>query len=240
VEPVQKLVASYIEGMKPLSNVGTEFSLKLPSSETPKFADMLDELERHQTALGITSYGISATTLEEVFLRVARGKGHSTSSAGESAESTRAAAPAGSSAPTPVFLRGGERASPSLSAAPAGSSAPAPVFLRGGERASPSLSAAPAGSSAPTPVFLRGGERASPSPSLSAAPAGSSAPTPVFLRGGERASPSPSLSAAPAGSSAPAPVFLRGGEAVSRIDGMANLEHLFGATSASKALLANR
>jgi hypothetical protein len=115
VEPVQKLVASYIEGMKPLSNVGTEFSLKLPSSETPKFADMLDELERHQTALGITSYGISATTLEEVFLRVARGKGHSTSSAGESAESTRAAAPAGSSAPTPVFLRGGERASPSLS-----------------------------------------------------------------------------------------------------------------------------
>jgi ATP-binding cassette subfamily A (ABC1) protein 3 len=103
VEPVQKLVASHIEGTKPLSNVGTEFSLKLPSSETPKFADMLDELERNQTALGIMSYGISATTLEEVFLRVAQGTG----AVGADSTPAPAPAPATSSAPAPVFLRGG-------------------------------------------------------------------------------------------------------------------------------------
>jgi hypothetical protein len=36
IEPVQQLVAKHIHGSKPLSNVGTEFSLKLPSSETSK------------------------------------------------------------------------------------------------------------------------------------------------------------------------------------------------------------
>ena len=36
MEPVQQLVTKHIDGSKPLSNVGTEFSLKLPSAETSK------------------------------------------------------------------------------------------------------------------------------------------------------------------------------------------------------------
>ena len=36
IEPVQQLVSKHIDGSKPLSNVGTEFSLKLPSAETSK------------------------------------------------------------------------------------------------------------------------------------------------------------------------------------------------------------
>jgi len=70
-----------------------------------QFADMLEELERKQKELGIGSYGISATTLEEVFLRVAQGKGYS-------AAVDAVAAPVGALKPTsaaepPVFLRGG-------------------------------------------------------------------------------------------------------------------------------------
>jgi hypothetical protein len=73
--------------------------------DVAQFADLLDELEQKQAELGIRSYGISATTLEEVFLRVAQGKGYS-------AAVHAVAAPVGESMPTsaapPVFLRGGD------------------------------------------------------------------------------------------------------------------------------------
>ena len=46
-------------------------------SAITKFPAMFDELDKGSAKLGIMSYGISITTLEEVFLKVAEiGAGH--------------------------------------------------------------------------------------------------------------------------------------------------------------------
>jgi hypothetical protein len=46
----------------------------LPKSESPRFAKLFDELEVESQHLGIQSYGVSVTTMEEVFLRVGSGE----------------------------------------------------------------------------------------------------------------------------------------------------------------------
>lgn len=71
-----------------LLQVGTEISFKLPLSSSSSFESMFREIEHHMRRsnhtiegsghednhyVGIESYGISVTTLEEVFLRVAGG-----------------------------------------------------------------------------------------------------------------------------------------------------------------------
>jgi hypothetical protein len=56
-----------------LSAAGDELSFRLPFSDSPRFAALLAELERSRAALGIGSYGMSVTSMEEVFLRLAQG-----------------------------------------------------------------------------------------------------------------------------------------------------------------------
>jgi hypothetical protein len=46
-----------------------EATFLLPSADRSKFAHMFHDLETQQTALQITSFGVSITTLEEVFLK---------------------------------------------------------------------------------------------------------------------------------------------------------------------------
>ena len=41
----------------------------LPSEQTKQFPDLFEILERDKQVLGISSIGVSITTLEEVFLR---------------------------------------------------------------------------------------------------------------------------------------------------------------------------
>lgn len=53
------------------SNIGSETSITLPRETTSLFSTLLSELERSKGDLGIRSYGISCTTLEEVFLSIA-------------------------------------------------------------------------------------------------------------------------------------------------------------------------
>ncbi|KDO35467.1 hypothetical protein SPRG_00314 [Saprolegnia parasitica CBS 223.65] len=64
-------VQSHIPVAKVLSNVGTEMSFQLPLDHAPSFAAMFADLEVQSSALGVLSYGISVTTLEEVFIKVA-------------------------------------------------------------------------------------------------------------------------------------------------------------------------
>ncbi|KAI6240849.1 ATP-binding cassette sub-family A member 3 [Aphelenchoides fujianensis] len=52
------------------SVVGTEAIFLLPEEERPKFSQLFTRLEAQQKQLGITSFGVSVTTMEEVFLRV--------------------------------------------------------------------------------------------------------------------------------------------------------------------------
>ncbi|CAM9360676.1 unnamed protein product [Chrysoparadoxa australica] len=71
--PIKKLVHSFVEEATTLSEVGAEVSFQLPSAASSVFKNMLLQLDERSEELGISSYGMSITTLEEVFLRVARG-----------------------------------------------------------------------------------------------------------------------------------------------------------------------
>ncbi|CAM9541397.1 unnamed protein product [Ascophyllum nodosum] len=73
VKPIKRLVRSYVREATLLSNVGAEVSFQLPNDASGTFEAMLTELDARKAELGITSYGMSVTTLEEVFLRVANG-----------------------------------------------------------------------------------------------------------------------------------------------------------------------
>ncbi|KDO19835.1 hypothetical protein SPRG_14935 [Saprolegnia parasitica CBS 223.65] len=54
-----------------LSNVGAEVVVQLPTHASPQFPDLLLALDNELETRGIVEYGISITTLEEVFLRIA-------------------------------------------------------------------------------------------------------------------------------------------------------------------------
>jgi hypothetical protein len=56
-----------------LSNVGAEMSYQLPIAAASKFVPMLNRLDDEITKGAVSSYGISITTLEEVFLMVEQG-----------------------------------------------------------------------------------------------------------------------------------------------------------------------
>lgn len=54
-----------------MSDVSAEIAFQLPLSEMGKFKGLFEELDKNIEKLKISSYGISITTLEEVFLKVA-------------------------------------------------------------------------------------------------------------------------------------------------------------------------
>ena len=95
VDAVARIVST-VPGAELLSNVGTELSFRLPMHESGKFPAMLQavsphlhfshhahslavrrlcgwlQLDAQLKPLGLISYGIGVTTMEEVFLRVAQ------------------------------------------------------------------------------------------------------------------------------------------------------------------------
>ena len=69
---IEDIVRSHVPDAEPLSNVGAEQSFRLPFSSSNKFEDMFRDIDSRKSSLGIAEYGISVTTLEEVFIRVDR------------------------------------------------------------------------------------------------------------------------------------------------------------------------
>ena len=69
-----KKIVSYVPSSKVLSNVGTELSFQLPIGESARFIAMFEQLDKLIEDKKIESYGVSVTTLDEVFLMVARGE----------------------------------------------------------------------------------------------------------------------------------------------------------------------
>jgi ATP-binding cassette, subfamily A (ABC1), member 3 len=59
-----------VEDASLLSDFGAELSYRLPGKDLKRFCDLFEEIDKSQHKLGIDSYGISLTTLEEVFLRI--------------------------------------------------------------------------------------------------------------------------------------------------------------------------
>jgi hypothetical protein len=68
---VLRLITSYVPSAKLLSDSGHEVAIKLPQEQTSAFSAMLHQLEASAADLGVASYGLSVTTLEEVFLAIA-------------------------------------------------------------------------------------------------------------------------------------------------------------------------
>lgn len=68
---LEAFILGHIPTARVLSNVGAEIAFQLPAAESGRFAVMFEALDNQLTELGLLSYGISVTTLEEVFIKVA-------------------------------------------------------------------------------------------------------------------------------------------------------------------------
>eukprot|EP00897_Mesotaenium_endlicherianum_P001455 jgi/Mesen1/1337/ME000013S00828 len=68
---VRALVERHVADARPLSSAGGEMAFQLPLAAKGSFADLFQELEERRGDLGVGGYGVSMTTLEEVFLRLA-------------------------------------------------------------------------------------------------------------------------------------------------------------------------
>lgn len=70
---LEKAVFGNVESANLLTNVGTEMSFQLPLGASSTFAPMFNKLEELISNGKIVTYGVGITTLDEVFLLVARG-----------------------------------------------------------------------------------------------------------------------------------------------------------------------
>eukprot|EP00002_Diphylleia_rotans_P011892 TRINITY_DN2339_c0_g1_i1.p1 TRINITY_DN2339_c0_g1~~TRINITY_DN2339_c0_g1_i1.p1 ORF type:complete len:1630 (+),score=380.69 TRINITY_DN2339_c0_g1_i1:63-4952(+) len=68
---VTNFLKRFNQGIAVMSNVGAELSYVLPQSSVGVFGSLFEGLETHKDQLQIDGYGLSVTTLEEVFLRLA-------------------------------------------------------------------------------------------------------------------------------------------------------------------------
>ncbi|XP_055537148.1 phospholipid-transporting ATPase ABCA3-like isoform X2 [Wyeomyia smithii] len=67
---LETLLKNYIPDIHIDTDIGTELSFILNEKYTESFQPMLQDLEENSESLGVGSFGISLTTMEEVFLRV--------------------------------------------------------------------------------------------------------------------------------------------------------------------------
>ncbi|GJQ67966.1 hypothetical protein Trydic_g16721 [Trypoxylus dichotomus] len=70
VEKVTNLLKHHIPAIEVENNVGSELTYVLSEEQSAVFEEMLSDLEDNSFKLGIDSYGISLTTMEEVFMKV--------------------------------------------------------------------------------------------------------------------------------------------------------------------------
>ncbi|KAK5576635.1 hypothetical protein RB653_007779 [Dictyostelium firmibasis] len=71
-QQVTEFIHRYIPEATVLSNAGTELSYRLPTASLPEFAQFFRDFDDHLQSFGLLNYGISVTTLEEVFLSLGR------------------------------------------------------------------------------------------------------------------------------------------------------------------------
>lgn len=69
-EPIVEKINGHVPNASVVSSAGTELAIRLPKDAVERFPTMFEHLEAEGGALGMLSYGIETTTLEEVFLRI--------------------------------------------------------------------------------------------------------------------------------------------------------------------------
>ncbi|XP_072798873.1 phospholipid-transporting ATPase ABCA3-like isoform X2 [Vicugna pacos] len=72
VKEISQLINRHVPEATLENNVAAELSFILPKEHTHRFKDLFTDLEDRREELGIASFGISITTMEEVFFRVSR------------------------------------------------------------------------------------------------------------------------------------------------------------------------
>eukprot|EP00794_Sanderia_malayensis_P017576 gene17576-19328_t len=70
---VINLITTNIPNAKMVSNIGAELAYVLEDESSKHFKEFFTILEEQQEKLGVSSFGVSLTTLEEVFLKVGEG-----------------------------------------------------------------------------------------------------------------------------------------------------------------------
>ncbi|TYZ67280.1 hypothetical protein PybrP1_002795 [[Pythium] brassicae (nom. inval.)] len=87
VSAVGALLRRFVPGAKCLSDFGSEVVFQLPTASSSAFPAMLEALDAAMAPLHVAQYGISVTTLEEVFLRISRDRDDASALAGLSGAS---------------------------------------------------------------------------------------------------------------------------------------------------------
>ena len=67
---IDDIIFSHVKNGSALSAAGAELVYRLPFEESTQFAAMFKQLDVVKDDIGISTYGISVTTLEEVFLKI--------------------------------------------------------------------------------------------------------------------------------------------------------------------------
>ncbi|KAM9967074.1 hypothetical protein ACTFIR_007311 [Dictyostelium discoideum] len=70
VDQVTQFIRDQIPDVTVLSNAGSEISFRLPTASLPVFSKFFKDFDENLSNFHIDSYGISVTTLEEVFLKI--------------------------------------------------------------------------------------------------------------------------------------------------------------------------
>ncbi|EQC40235.1 hypothetical protein SDRG_02883 [Saprolegnia diclina VS20] len=70
MDAVSSLIMTHVPSALLTSNVASEVSFQLPTHATSSFPDLFAALDDDLASYGLTSYGISVTTLEDVFIKV--------------------------------------------------------------------------------------------------------------------------------------------------------------------------
>jgi ATP-binding cassette subfamily A (ABC1) protein 3 len=69
VDSVTRLLHEFIPNLSVDQNIGSELSYLLNEDGSSVFEAMLSKLEENKNRLGLLSYGVSLTTMEEVFMK---------------------------------------------------------------------------------------------------------------------------------------------------------------------------
>jgi ATP-binding cassette subfamily A (ABC1) protein 3 len=69
VDSVTQLLHEFIPNLSVDQNIGSELSYLLNEDQSSVFEAMLSKLEENKNKLGLLSYGVSLTTMEEVFMK---------------------------------------------------------------------------------------------------------------------------------------------------------------------------
>ncbi len=78
---ILKFVAKHVPDSEVTLNIGRQLKLRLPFVQQDKYKSLFTELDTALPQLGITSYGVTITTLEDVFMKVDDDASASTSAA---------------------------------------------------------------------------------------------------------------------------------------------------------------